>query len=417
MSDTLLALHRAVIDNPADRTVRLVYADALDEAGEPIHSARAAFIRSQIELESLPESDPRRENLAERAQELFDEHWLDWWRPVAAAAGLPAPQRTGRALKRARDRVVRGITGGPPKRPRDWPYSHTARDTSVHLADYGTSVRFAGGFPEEVKFLNLDTPDEAPPLVHRWGDAMPLARLSFSHHVTPSQWESIDGPHLSRLADLRFDWLRPELAPRLAESPHLAALARLDVNVIGADADAVRALIGSAAPWTRLKSLQFTGRLSPDAARDVAAFCVLAGLEELHLTLGDPGGLGGALGQMLGGLLQMFARALTLPGVAATRWSEYGPPLQALAAAPWVKRLRRLTITGGSPLALLGVLGERLYGSAERGAELLPDEAVHALADALDRDTLERLVLPAAATGPSAREELAARLGARVAFH
>lgn len=49
MNDLAL-LHRGVCANPADNTARLVYADALQEAGD---DARAEFIRTQIELSNL----------------------------------------------------------------------------------------------------------------------------------------------------------------------------------------------------------------------------------------------------------------------------------------------------------------------------------------------------------------------------
>ena len=43
------ALFRAILDNPDDDDVRLIYADWLDDQGD---SARAEFIRVQIELAS-----------------------------------------------------------------------------------------------------------------------------------------------------------------------------------------------------------------------------------------------------------------------------------------------------------------------------------------------------------------------------
>jgi len=48
------ALYRAILDNPADDTLRLVYADAIEEAGDP---RRAAFIRTHVELSRLPDYD------------------------------------------------------------------------------------------------------------------------------------------------------------------------------------------------------------------------------------------------------------------------------------------------------------------------------------------------------------------------
>jgi len=49
------ALHRAVLADPDDDTLRLVYADALEEEGD---SRRAAFVRSQVELARRPDYDP-----------------------------------------------------------------------------------------------------------------------------------------------------------------------------------------------------------------------------------------------------------------------------------------------------------------------------------------------------------------------
>jgi len=63
------ALLRAFIADPADDTVRLAYADWLDEHDEP---ERAEFIRVQIELARLPTDDPRRTALGEREAELFE---------------------------------------------------------------------------------------------------------------------------------------------------------------------------------------------------------------------------------------------------------------------------------------------------------------------------------------------------------
>src|SRR5262245_57708734 len=69
------AFLRAIIDRPDDDLPRLVYADYLDEVGDP---ARAEFIRVQCELAGLPEDDPRRPALEDREHELLDEHEPEW---------------------------------------------------------------------------------------------------------------------------------------------------------------------------------------------------------------------------------------------------------------------------------------------------------------------------------------------------
>lgn len=54
MTDRDLLL-RAILDEPADDTARLVYADWLDELGGARSAARAEFIRVQVELSRTPE--------------------------------------------------------------------------------------------------------------------------------------------------------------------------------------------------------------------------------------------------------------------------------------------------------------------------------------------------------------------------
>src|SRR5581483_6308863 len=61
------AFLRAIAEHPDDDLPRLVYADWLDEHGEP---ERAEFIRVQIELERMPFDDPRRPDLIDRQAEL-----------------------------------------------------------------------------------------------------------------------------------------------------------------------------------------------------------------------------------------------------------------------------------------------------------------------------------------------------------
>lgn len=76
---TLLA---AVLADPADDAPRLIYADWLDEHGQP---DRAEFIRVQIELTRTPVWDNRRPGLERREADLLAEHQIDWAAPVLDA--------------------------------------------------------------------------------------------------------------------------------------------------------------------------------------------------------------------------------------------------------------------------------------------------------------------------------------------
>ncbi len=72
--DTFL---QAIIENPDDDGLRLIYADYLDERGD----TRGQFIRVQIALASLPNDDPRRGELEARERRLLAEYEGDWVKP------------------------------------------------------------------------------------------------------------------------------------------------------------------------------------------------------------------------------------------------------------------------------------------------------------------------------------------------
>jgi uncharacterized protein (TIGR02996 family) len=73
-------LLQAILDDPEDDGLRLVYADWLEEHGEP---ERAEFIRVQIELAR----DPRRGDLEARERALLKEHEEEWAGPLRPPVG------------------------------------------------------------------------------------------------------------------------------------------------------------------------------------------------------------------------------------------------------------------------------------------------------------------------------------------
>lgn len=74
----------AIQANPDDEVSRLVYADWLDEQGEP----RGELIRVQCELARLPANDPRRKLLDQRESELLDDYGEDWLKPLRELGAL-----------------------------------------------------------------------------------------------------------------------------------------------------------------------------------------------------------------------------------------------------------------------------------------------------------------------------------------
>src|SRR5262245_26190478 len=77
------SLLQAILEAPDDDAVRLVYADWLEEHGTAHDTARAEFIRVQVELTKLEQHDPRRPELEEREQDLQAEHEDRWLAPFA----------------------------------------------------------------------------------------------------------------------------------------------------------------------------------------------------------------------------------------------------------------------------------------------------------------------------------------------
>src|SRR5262249_3701076 len=72
-----------ILARPDDDAPRLIYADWLEDNGDP---QRAQFIRLQIELANLPMKDPQRKTLEERERTLLDRHGSAW----RAATAIPA---------------------------------------------------------------------------------------------------------------------------------------------------------------------------------------------------------------------------------------------------------------------------------------------------------------------------------------
>jgi uncharacterized protein (TIGR02996 family) len=410
-TSTLDALHRAVIAQPEDRTVRLVYADALDETGDKADAVRASFIRDQIQQEGLHETEPLHIGLGVKCRSDFEANWPQWWHCTCEPGGLPLPHIPSGSLRDRASRMLKLDKAQP-----GWPYSLSPLGpTTLSIAGGGLVVRFAGGFPEELRFTSRE-PNQPPlQLAHRWGDAMPLVRLVFARTDMAHEWPRIEGPHLARLPELAVEPLLADLAILIAASPHLANLTRLTVLPRSESPQMFPEIIRYVVrfpTWKGLRSLRFLGHMNPEAVLALASACTLEHLEELGLHLGNPGFFG-ALSQVATVLLQRFLPAVSL-GTPSDHWAEFGPALESLATAAWVRRLHRLRITADTPQGLLGMM--RLYGSAEGGADRLPDAAVRSLAKALNTDTLEKLVLPVALISPTVRDELLTLLAGRVAF-
>jgi uncharacterized protein (TIGR02996 family) len=85
------AFLHAIRAAPNDDAPRLIYADWLEEHGQP---ARAEFIRLQCAFAALPEEeDVAAAALGERAEKLLADNWEDWVGPLRSLVGPNASRR------------------------------------------------------------------------------------------------------------------------------------------------------------------------------------------------------------------------------------------------------------------------------------------------------------------------------------
>jgi uncharacterized protein (TIGR02996 family) len=180
----------AVADRPDDDLPRLVYADWLDENGDP---DRAEFIRTQVELAKLPDTDPRRAGLEDREEELLTPHKGEW--------GLPEFRGQSQVMRRgfvervnvdarwliARPRVLSAV--GPLRAMRVFGASAFIRQLAevpglgrIELLDL-TNTHFAG--PDDVReFFSAARLDRLRSLVLRnsnFWEGEELAALADTH--------------------------------------------------------------------------------------------------------------------------------------------------------------------------------------------------------------------------------------------
>jgi len=86
------ALEHAIAEQPEDRSVRLIYADWLEEqSDDPADLARAELIRVQIQLERLPPDPPADEveRLQTRERAILKSYAKTWSKPLGRLASKP----------------------------------------------------------------------------------------------------------------------------------------------------------------------------------------------------------------------------------------------------------------------------------------------------------------------------------------
>lgn len=304
------AFLQAIVEAPDDDAPRLMYADWLEERGEP----RAAFIRAQCLLQRLDPGDPRRADLEDMLAELFAAHEAVWAAPLSNSVA------------------------------RSW--------------------RFRRGFVERISAEAQVFPAHAAD----WFAAFPLRELEFCW-PWPDASLLADCPHLARLEVLALrGWAMRNTDLRVVlSSPHLSRLTELDLTGQGIEAPHAVELVQSPL-LARLRKLRLGENrgFGDRAARALAAAPAAAGLTTLDLghTNLTAHGVGDVLGSWnLTGLRELnlgtpgprhlapvFAERPTLPALAGLMALDlsghtFGPEnMQSLLAS--ASGLTRLALRG-----------------------------------------------------------------------
>jgi uncharacterized protein (TIGR02996 family) len=351
------AFLQAITSAPEDDVSRLVYADWLDDNGDP---RRAEFIRLQCRLASMDESDPERPDLLDREWELLAVYRKRWEPGARTPLGkhLQDSDFTRGFLGRV-DLPAKALLTHGEKMFRDYPVVELRlRDMKGRLRDIVTRPWMASVAALELfhEVLSLDELRALTTSPHLGG----LRRLTLRNvALTPEGLGILTAwPGLRRLTHLDIGndylmndgerlnnrpgegWLR-----RLLESPHLGELTSFQTN--GMLDDTVDADIALLANTPRLASLT---RLTLHGGLSAEGFCILAAAKGLtalrHLSAGwdNERGVEGVPALVASPLL---ARLDTLD---LSVFSNIRPffgreAAAALAASPHLGRLRKLNLT------------------------------------------------------------------------
>ena len=246
-----LAFLEVIRQSPSDDGPRLIYADFLEEKGDPASLARAEFIRLQCLLaRGIPESSLRNAALR-REKDLQELHWRVWIRPVCQALGepvpMPPPTDDGRKKpRRAADsfeQTARQERYFLKRVMENGPYSHVIEQYWGQGRDvpYLHSVQFRRGFVSHVS-LAAKTYRNATH-VARMMERAPLESLALVGW-NPSQFTAMaDMVEVSRLRTLELVFSDSEVVRRTAFRPEFAGLERLLIRQSHGDVEVGEALL------------------------------------------------------------------------------------------------------------------------------------------------------------------------------
>jgi uncharacterized protein (TIGR02996 family) len=254
-----------IIAHPDDDAPRLIYADWLEERGDP----RGAFIRMQVELARAPLDDPRRPEWEFRVHDLLEDHEEEWLGPVGERV---VGWQFRRGFVDAVEMSLRDFLEHGEELTRLTPLRHL-RPGVAYTTYPGQG---AARIPQPEDAERIPQLAKCPALRH-------IDTLDLSH--TPLSDEDLAAlaasPNLRCLTALDLAvQVRPSTIPILAESPLATRLTSLSLARSVAEAE-LAAL--SAASFPRLRALDLSDCSWVSAWHHLARATWLPQLTSLHL--------------------------------------------------------------------------------------------------------------------------------------
>jgi len=193
----------AIAANPADDLPRLVFADWLEENGDP---TRAGFIRDHVRLAKVPPGTDEYKTLFRRCADTLKANLPAWIKPACDAFGQPAEWRPGKGTSGQFPIVIKNEGGYPL---------------------YG--LEFSRGL---IDWVNLRLPNvRHPQAIDELFRLNPISRLSASLLMGAGEWESMASPRMRSVRQLHL-WTGsfPETAEKLFASSALERVEQLSFN-------------------------------------------------------------------------------------------------------------------------------------------------------------------------------------------
>jgi uncharacterized protein (TIGR02996 family) len=406
------ALFRAILANPDDNTLRLIYADALEEEGD---GRRAAFVRSQVALAGVPEYDPARVRTRYLDRGHIDHNWI-----------LDLPE------------LPRGLAWDREPFRRGFPAAVQADDPAAFVR--GADELFAR-FPVESVELKVAPLAEVQKFAQcPWLSRLVSLRVSEGLSAQ-SAARLLDSPHYERLRELHIGagLTTAPTARAVARSPVFRQLTALGCRDDRAGGQTLADELARLADPPRLRTLDLSGtRLGAEHLTRLLGSRAVAWLEDLDLSDSNRGA------EAVRAVAAAELPRLRSLHLLRTRPQEDG--VRALAEAGFLSGLRSLTLGGnnlppvtaailaGAPeaagLQVLDLRENRLgnvgAGSLARSPHLrdlvyldlasnhIDDAGADALAESPNLDGLIYLDLNGNAVSPPAAARLRRRFGERV---